>query len=180
MKKLTNQEKGALLIITVVGLWAYWKYLYSPITREITGLQSELSEKQAKLEATRQAAQELEVLQAEFKIIEIEAREMEKKLPKSKDLPKLIRDITRAMERHRINAQSFTPSKEIQKTYFSEIPITLAASCNYHNLANFIADIGQFERIINTFDVVMTPKQATKESPDSLTVNFRLATYMAK
>ena len=171
MKKLTNQEKGALLIITVVGLWAYWKYLYSPITREITGLQSELSEKQAKLEATRQAAQELEVLQAEFKIIEIEAREMEKKL---------IRDITRAMERHRINAQSFTPSKEIQKTYFSEIPITLAASCNYHNLANFIADIGQFERIINTFDVVMTPKQATKESPDSLTVNFRLATYMAK
>src|SRR3989339_1114347 len=180
MKKLTNQEKGVLIVIAVVGIWAYWKYLYKPITGEINKLQVELSQKQAKLDATRIAAEELEVLQAELKIIEIEAREMEKKLPKSKDLPKLIRDITRAMERHRINAQSFTPSKEIQKTYFSEIPITLAASCNYHNLANFIADIGQFERIINTFDVVMTPKQATKESPDSLTVNFRLATYMAK
>lgn len=180
MRKLTNQEKGAIAILFVAGLWAYWKYLYSPLKGEIARLEQELSEKQSKLETTRQAAQELEVLEAEFKIIELEAREMEKKLPVKKDLPKLIRDITRTLEKHKITVQSFTPSKESPKTYFSEIPISLQVSGNYHNLANFLSDIGQYERVINTYDVNLTPKVASKESPDTLLASLRLVTYMGR
>ncbi|MDD5688038.1 MAG: type 4a pilus biogenesis protein PilO [Elusimicrobia bacterium] len=180
MKKLNNQEKAVIGVLIIAGFWVYWKYLYKPITSEITKLQEELSQKQSQLEATRQAAQELEVLQAEFKILEIEAREMEKKLPKSKELPKLIRDITRSLEKYRLSVQSFVPGKEMPKPYFSEIPITLQLTGSYHNLANFLAEIGQYERVINTYDVVLTPKVPSKESPDSMSASLKLVTYMAK
>lgn len=180
MRKLTNQEKGVAAILVAVGFWAYWKYLYSPIKTEIVRLEQDLSQKQTQLETTRQAAQELEILEAEFKITDLEAREMEKKLPKSKDLPKLIRDITKTLEKYKITVQNFTPGKEVPKTYFSEIPITLQVSGNYHNLAGFLADIGQHERVINTYDVTLTPKAATKESPDTLTAALRLVTYMGR
>ncbi len=180
MKKLTNQEIIVIAILVVAGLWAYWKYLYVPLKSEITRLEQDLSQKQSQLETTRQAAAELEVLEAEYKIIELEAKEMEKKLPQSKDLPKLIRDITKTLEKYKITIQSFMPGKEFPKTYFSEIPITLQVSGNYHNLANFLADIGQHDRVINTFDVVLTPKAASKESPDTIAASLRLVTYMGK
>lgn len=180
MRKLTNQEKGAVAILIAVGLWGYWKYLYSPLKAEIVRLEQDLSQKQAQLETTRQAAQELEVLEAEFKVIDLEAKEMEKKLPKSKDLPKLIRDITKTLEKHKITVHSFVPGKEVPKTYFSEVPITLQVSGNYHNLANFLADIGQHERVINTYDLNLTPKTASKESPETLTAALRLVTYMGR
>jgi len=171
---------GAIAILFAVGLWAYWKYLYTPLKGEITRLEQDLSQKQSQLETTRQAAMELEVLEAEFKIIELEAKEMEKKLPKSKDLPKLIRDITKTLEKHKITVQNFTPSKESPKTYFSEIPISLQVTGNYHNLANFLAEIGQFERVINTYDLNLTPKTASKESPDTIAASLRLVTYMGR
>ncbi len=180
MRKLTNQEMGAIAILFAAGLWAYWKYLYTPLKGEIARLEQDLSQKQSQLETTRQAAQELEFLEAEFKVIEMEAKEMEKKLPTSKDLPKLIRDITKTLEKHKITVYNFTPSKESPKTYFSEIPISLQISGNYHNLANFLADIGQYERVINTYDVNLTPKAASKESPDTIAATLRLVTYMGK
>ncbi|MFA5778994.1 MAG: type 4a pilus biogenesis protein PilO [Elusimicrobiota bacterium] len=180
MRKLTNQEMGAIAILFAAGLWAYWKYLYNPIKGEIARLEQDLSQKQSQLETTRQAAQELEVLEAEFKVIELEAKEMERKLPKSKDLPKLIRDITKTLEKHKITVQNFTPSKESPKTYFSEIPISLQVTGNYHNLANFLADIGQYERVINTYDVTLTPRPASKESPDTIAASLKLITYMGR
>ena len=180
MRKLTNQEKGVVVVLIVAGLWAHWKYLYAPIKIEIANLETNLAQKQLQLEVTRQAAQELEVLEAEFKIVELEAKEVEKKLPKSKDLPKLIRDITRTLEKHKITILSFIPGKELSKTYFSEIPISLTVTGSYHNLANFLADIGQYERVINTYDVVLTPKVASKESPDTLSATLRLVAYMGK
>ncbi|MEW6556515.1 MAG: type 4a pilus biogenesis protein PilO [Elusimicrobiota bacterium] len=180
MRKLTNQEKGAIGVVILVGLWAYWKYLYKPITGEITRLEQDLEQKQAKLDETRRAAQELEVLEAEFKIIEIEAREMEKKLPKSKELPNLIRNLTRSLEKHKLNIQNFTPSKENPKAYYSEIPISMQLTGSYHNLANFLAEVGQYERVFNAFDIILTPKPPTKESPDTISASLKLATYMAK
>ena len=171
---------GVVAILFVAGLWAYWKYLYNPIKSEIARLDQDLAQKQSQLETTRQAAQELEILEAEFKIIELEALEMEKKLPKTKDLPKLIRDITKIMEKNKLSVTSFAPGRESPKTYFSEIPISLQVTGNFHNIAGFLADIGQYERVINTFDLVLTARIPTKESPDTVGAAMKLIAYMGK
>lgn len=179
-KKLTNQEKGAVAFLIVAGLWAYWNYLYKPITGEIAKLEKTLSEKQSKLEETRRAAQELEVLEAEFTILELEAKEIEKKLPKAMNLPDLIRTLTKSLEKHRLSVQNFTAAKGSMQTYYSEIPITLTLTGSYHTLATFLAEVGQYERVFNCSDVVMNPLTPTKEKPDTISAAFKLTTYMAK
>ncbi|MBN1383449.1 MAG: type 4a pilus biogenesis protein PilO [Elusimicrobia bacterium] len=178
-KKLTNQEKGAVVFLIGAALWAYWNYLYKPITNEITKLEKTLVQKQSTLESTRRAAQELEVLEAEFVVLELEAKEIEKKLPKEMNLPKLIRDITKSLEKHKLNVQNFAPTKGAPKTYYAEIPISLNITGSYHKLADFLSEVGQYERVFNVADVMLTPLTPTKEKPDTITASFRLITYMA-
>jgi len=180
MRKLSSQKMITIAILFIAGLWAYWNYLYSPISSRVSRLEQELSQKQSQLDTTRKAAQELSILMAELKSADIEANEIEKKLPKSEELPKLIRDITKTLEKNKITIQSFVPGESTGKIYFSEIPILLQVSGSYHNLANFLSDIGQYERVINTYDLVLAAKQSTKESPDSLTASLKLVVYMAK
>jgi len=180
MRKLTNQEKVVIPLLFSAGLWAYWNYLYKPLAGEIARLEQDLSEKHAKLESTRKAAEEIHILEAEFEILKLQSQEMEKKLPNKKDLPTLIRNITKSLEKHRINVQRFVPGKESPKKYFSEIPITLQVSGSYHTLANFLAEVGQYERVFNTYDVNLTPKVPSKKSPETVSASLKLKTYMAK
>lgn len=177
----TKNQKAILLgVLCLAGGWMYWHYVIKPINKDIQVLKTELDSKQKNLEATRQAAMEYEVLEAEYKILKIEAFELEKKLPFKKDLPKLISDITKSLEKNRITIQSFTPSPDVAKTYFSEMIILLQVSGTYHNLASFLADIGQYDRIINTSDVIIMPLASSKLSNETISSSLRLIIYIGK
>lgn len=181
-KKSDKKQKIiAILLLVGGGLWAYWNYLYKPITKDVLKLRNELAEKQKKLAATRQAAAEFDYLEAEFKVLQIEAKELEKKLPLKRDLPTLLTYITRSMEKHKITIQLFAPVKEIQKTYFSEVPIMIQVTGSYHNLVYFFSEIGQHERIINVFNLNIAPQPQTgKVSADTINASLKLVTYTAK
>jgi len=175
-----NQKVILVGVLCIAGGWLYWNYIIKPINKDIQTLKTELDGKQKQLEATRYAAMEYEYLESEYKILKIEATELEKKLPFKKDLPKLISDITKSLEKNRMTIQSFTPGQDLPKTYFSEMSIGLQVTGTYHNLASFLADIGQYDRIINAADVVITPLPASKFSNDTISSSLRLVIYIGK
>lgn len=175
-----NQKNILIVIFSVVAIWAYWNYLLKPVNNDIKSLRSQLLKKQQQLETTRQAAMECYILEAEYKILQLEAAELEKKLPFKKDMPKLISDITKSLDKNRISIQTFTPGPEVTKTYFSEMPISLQVRGSYHNLATFLAEIGQYERIINTYDLNIMPVAPTKFSSDTISASLKLVTYIGK
>ena len=177
----TKNQKAILIgVLCLAGGWMYWHYILKPVNKDIQTLRTELEGKQKNLDATRQAAMEFEVLEAEYNILKIEASELEKKLPFKKDLPKLISDITKSLEKNRMTIQSFTPSPDSPKTYFSEMIVSLQVSGTYHNLAGFLADIGQYDRIINTYDVTIMPLPTSKLSSDTISASLRLVIYIGK
>jgi len=167
-------------VLCAAVIWIYWDYMIKPVNIDIKNLMTELSAKQQKLETTRQAAIEYLVLDAEHKILKLEIIELERKLPYKKDLPKLIHDITKSLEKNRISIQSFVPDQEMSKDYYSETSITLRVTGTYHDLANFLAEIGQYERIINTFDLSIAPLSPTKFSSDTISASLRLVIYIGK
>jgi len=174
------QKRIAVGVACFAAVWLYWNYLLKPLNKEIATLGDDLAQKQQQLDTTRQAAMDYEVLEAEYKILKIESAELEKKLPFKKDLPKLIDDITKSLEKNRINIQTFTPGQEVQKAYYSEMPIMLQVSGTYHTLAEFLADIGQYDRMINTFDLRISPVSPTSTSKDTVSASMRLVTYIGK
>jgi type IV pilus assembly protein PilO len=178
--KVKNQKIIFAAALGVALIWVYWNYFYKPINKDVKTLREDLVNKRRQLETTRQAAQEYEYMEAELEVLKIEASVLEKKLPYKKDLPTLIKDITRSIERHRLSVQTFIPAKEAQKAYFSEFPMFLQVTGTYHNLAAFLAEVGQYERIINTTDVSLTPLATSKTQLNTASANFKLVTYTGK
>ncbi len=137
----------AFPIILIGGLFAYYKYLLVPLNSRSKILQNELGKiKQEYVESERRAAR-LPQLQKEIVQLNREISETEKKLPASKDVPNLIRFLSKRMDRHNITWQRIAPGQQVTKDYYVEQTYSIPFSTTYHNLANFLSEIGQMERI---------------------------------
>lgn len=180
MEPITKQQKIALVIIGLVVLFIFYKKFYEPKVEQIQNLEAEISQKEAKLQRVKQRASRLEQLRLEFEALKGELAEAEQKLPRTKEISTLLRDITRTGQKYKIKFLSITPQQEIPQEYFIEIPIQMNIDSSYHSLGLFIAEIGQFERIINIYDLVMRRKDPTEEDPSDTNASFKLVTYVFK
>ncbi len=149
-KKKMQQLIIAFPIILIGGLFAYYKYLFVPLNSRIKILGGELEKiKQEYIESERRAAR-LPQLQKEIQQLNREISETEKKLPASKDVPGLIRLLSKRMERHNIQWARIAPGQQAVKDYYVEHAYTIPITTTYHNLASFLSEIGQMERIFAT------------------------------
>ncbi|MFH1259395.1 MAG: type 4a pilus biogenesis protein PilO [Elusimicrobiota bacterium] len=175
--KLTNQHKILIgMVGLVVPIMVYFQMI-KPIDLQITQKKSDLAGLQAKLNEAIAISSELVPLEADIANIKLSIKQTEKKLPTSKEIPQLLRDITASAEKFGISIQNFTPQATGEKQYYMEIPISLTISTSYHRFAEFAAEIGQFERIIKTENVQLTPIGSAENPNTTVNVNFRFITY---
>ncbi len=146
-KKKLQQLIIAFPIILIGSMFAYYKYLFVPLNTRAALLQTELEKiKQEYIESERRAAR-LPQLQKEIQQLNREISETEKKLPASKDVPNLIRLLSKRMDRHNISWARIAPGQQSVKDYYVEHAYSIPITTTYHNLANFLSEIGQMERI---------------------------------
>ena len=81
--------------------------------------------------------------------LNIEITQIQKRLPLSTDIPFLIRMLSEKMERYKIRWTKLSPGPKNLKTNYVENVYSIPFKCTYHDLAIFLADIGQMERIFS-------------------------------
>jgi type IV pilus assembly protein PilO len=69
----------------------------------------------------------------------------------------------------------FQPREPRPKDYVSEIPITITAEGNYHQLGTFFEKVAGLERVVKVADLRFTGLQRAR---NSLRADLTLATYM--
>jgi len=98
---------------------------------------------EARLEEMKATALELPKLQAEMAVLELEVADLEKRLPKEKEIPELLRTITKTAQRYNLKISNFNPSKIVEQPNYSEVPFEMVVQGNYHSLAYFLTDLGR-------------------------------------
>ena len=102
-KKKLQMVIIGLVIFLLGGTFSYFKYLLWPMNARQKVVQEEMKNlKKDYTDAVRKAAR-LSVLQQEIKLLGEEISKMEKKLPKNKDVAKLIRMLAKKMDDHNIS-----------------------------------------------------------------------------
>ena len=180
LKRMNKQQKMLLGIVAVAMVWVFYSYLYSPLVEKISSARQELTEKEEKLRNTESKALRRDQLLKEFELLRQDEKEVEKKLPRNKEIPKLLKDITTAFKKYRVNFNNFSPQAQAIKTYFNEIPFNITVTSSFHNLALFFTEIGQMETIINTQNLQMSPRNPTDEDPSNISASFSIITYTFK
>lgn len=171
-----------LLVALLVGIgilagmfYAFYKpkmeILEAEKQRELT-LKSEFVVKQKK-------AANLPAYQQQM--IEIKERfaEVLRQLPEESEIPALLTDISEAGVEQGLVFQRFQPGRPEQKNFYVRLPIKIQASGTYHQLAAFISDIANFQRVVTVgnLDLVRASGAVADVGLTPLTFNADIYTY---
>jgi type IV pilus assembly protein PilO len=178
---MTKQQKVMLGILGVLVFLMFYKYIYGPLDSNLKKINNELKAKQAKLVVARERANRLDELKTDYELLKVKVEEAEKKLPREKEIPRLLRDITNAGRKFKVDISDFQPRADEPQQYYISYPFRVTLETNYHNLAHFLAEIGQYERIFHIRNLNLTPIVENEgEKLKGITADFQLYTYTFK
>ena len=167
---------GAVAIVfaaaVAIGIWIL------VINQEMPGLRA--AERQeidlrAQFEDRQRKAANFDAYRAQLAEIERDFGAMLRQLPGKTEVPSLLVDISQTGLGAGLEEQTFTPTGEIQKDFYAELPIKLRYTGSYHELGNFVSGIAALPRIVTLHDISIRPVNGS--NPDELTLDVTAKTY---
>jgi Tfp pilus assembly protein PilO len=176
--KISGRNKViALASFAVVVVGLFYFFCYQPNNEEIATLAKKKSTEQQELNRARKAADELPRHQKEVEELRLQFETTVALLPKSQEIPNLLRNISDLGRNSGLDFISFTPGEEVQKQdFYAEIPIDIKIRGPYHNLGLFLDKVSKLERIV-TVNNIKTEKVDFDKNEILLNSSCKLVTY---
>jgi len=167
---------GITFVIVILPLVVFYFTFFEPNSTKIdqlesnkTSLTKEINEVEAKVRDLPRFEKELQEARAIFE-------ETAVLLPKDKEIPKLLTDISALGRNAGLDFLTFKPMPDVPKDFYAEIPISINVKGPYHNMGFFFDQVSKLERIVNVSNIKMSsPKKEGGEM--LLTSDCTLVTY---
>ena len=167
---------GIVVAAVVIPIVLFYFLSYKPGIEKKTGLTMQIASARADLTKAKKAAKELPKYQAEVEKTQKEFEEVAVVLPKTKEIPDLLRNISDLGKGAGLDFLSFKPGGEIPKDFYAEIPVDISIKGPYHNMGFFLDQVSKLNRIVAVNNIKMgSPKKDGSEM--LLNSNCRLVTY---
>lgn len=174
---LDNKIKIVIALVLIIAPIALFYFLmYSPNVKKIQGLTTQKNNLIAEIDKAKKAASELENVKTSIAETEALFKETATLLPKDKEIPALLRNISDLGKGAGLDFLSFRPGPEAPKDFYAEIPIEIQINGPYHNLGFFLDQVSKLERIVTVDNIQMG--SGRKEGTEMLlNSTCRLKTY---
>jgi Tfp pilus assembly protein PilO len=180
VKLSQKQQQTIVLIVMLVvgGGWAYWNYMLKPTFSEIKEKKSRLEKLKNDIAKAERQARRLPALKHEKEKLSQELEKLEKQLPRGKDVPNIIRTISREAIQENLIFQSLDPQANTQRNFFEIIPFKISMKGELNSLVRFLSSLGQGERIFKAENFTFAPIGSSEEMGImQLNIGFTLLTY---
>ncbi len=137
--------------------------------------QQEERDLRTQFENKQRKAANFDAYRAQLAEIERDFGAMLRQLPGKTEVPSLLVDISQTALGAGLEELEFTPTGEIQKDFYAELPIRLRYTGSYHELGNFVSGIAALPRIVTLHDITIRP--VNQQNPDDLTLTVTAKTY---
>jgi len=152
--KLPTKQKVALLILVLLLEGAAMFYgLYRPRMQERAELQTTHEELQKQIQENRRIANNLPRYTAEYEQLKKDLDAALTELPNQKEIPSLLTSISSLGKGAGLEFLLFRPKPEVPKDFYAEVPVDIAVSGTFYNVADFFVAVGKLPRIVNINNV---------------------------
>jgi type IV pilus assembly protein PilO len=159
-----------LVAAPAIGYVALWQDQLAEIER---GLEQEGALKKDYLAKKTQAIN-LDLHKQQLREIDTQFGALLKQLPNKAQMDALLVEINQAGLSRGLQFELFKPApSESAREFYSELPITLRLTGNYHDMGGFAADVGQLPRIVTLNDVTLTAEKDGNLAMDVIARTFR-------
>jgi len=178
MKK-QHQTYIAIGVGCLFIFFIYFKFLLGPVNKNISEKRKRINELITSINSAKRESANLENFRIKLQLLEIEFKELQNKLPKNKEIPDLLRIITKDAQMYDVKILNIQPQGITDSTEYKELRYSLNVKSNLHSLCHFFAKIGQEDRLLSTQNLSLNSEQSADKS---ITCNgsFILIAYLAK
>ena len=165
---------AAIILLLPVALCVF--FLFKPTNDKINLLKQEKNKVAKQVEQAKKTAATIEQHRAEMEKAKALFEKAAVLLPKKKEIPNLLRNISDHGKGAGLDFISFKPGSEIPKDFYAEIPVDISIRGPYHNMGYFLDQVSKLQRIVTVNNIKMGgPKKEGSEM--LLDSTCRLLTY---
>ncbi len=164
---------AGLFLLPVVLFYFVW---FQPQNDKHTLLIQQKESLAKELKGAKARAANHDKLLAELEETEARFNKTAVLLPKEKEIPSLLTNISALGRQSGLDFLTFRPGADIPKDFYSEIPIDIKVRGPYHNMGVFLDEISKLNRIVTVSNIDMGgPKKEGNEM--LLNSSCKLVTY---
>jgi type IV pilus assembly protein PilO len=164
-----------ILIFSVLTAAAGVYFITVPQLDELDVLEKQEDSLKNAFEVKQKKAVNLQDYRDQLDQIEASLGEMLKQMPTKAEVASLLVDISQTGLASGLEFKLFQPSAEINREFYSELPIGIQVVGKYEELGLFVSGLASLPRIVTVHDVVMSP--LGKEGKDGMTMTATIKTY---
>jgi type IV pilus assembly protein PilO len=176
---LRDRKTQILIVVVLLAIlivYLFYSQIYKPNVKKIETLQARKSKLEAELQQAREAVSRLPEIQRQYVILMRKWEQAQQLLPSAKELSTLLKNIQNVGYEAGVRFNTFKPSTAAGDSLYSQIPVSMTVTGNYHQLAWFLANIGNLPRIVTSSNVKVIPNSDAKERLRDLTIKADLTT----
>jgi len=149
IEELPGKQRMALVAVLIIAMiGGFYQFVYKKKVAAIEYHQAELAQLNSKLQDLRAIQKKLEEFKDMIEELEAQLEEAQQQLPRKREIPTLLKDISQFGKEAGMEFLSFRPAKEAPKGFYADVPVKLVINGPFHNLARFVDDIVHYPRII--------------------------------
>jgi type IV pilus assembly protein PilO len=160
---------SVVAVATLITAGSYF-LLVQPVEDEIKGIEEQQRTSDRTLAEKQAIADNLNEKRKEMDALEQKLQEALTQLPERKELEELLAQLNDVGKKSGLDISKVTPSLEVPKSFFAEIPIQVSVSGNYHEIAIFLQEIANLRRIVNVSNLRLT-QPTTRGTSDKVILN---------
>lgn len=177
--KLTKQQKQyvAAGVVFLLGFgYVYISFFWLPFSRRIQELEEKIAATDREIETAKAQAARLPRIEAELVLLNQQAVEAERRLPRVKSVPDILVTLTTLAKKYNVDIVAFAPGGQQSREFFFELNYPVTVRGSFHNLGRFLAALALEERIFN----VQTVNFGGAGEKGMLSIAFTLLSYQYK
>ena len=154
---------GVLLSGGMLGVFFFTHFLpfsYPKRREQVETFKAEYEKKSTELARARATVADLPRFEADYEQLHSRWTMAAELLPTDRQLPTLLRKVTLAGQQTGVTFLMFRPNGPRPDTYYSELPVEISVSGDYHQVGAFLAELANMRRIVtvNNLKVVTNDK----------------------
>ena len=167
-----------IISLAVLIYGGVWYYITGPTRDEITALNDQISQLQAKNETARLATQRINEFRALFASKSAEYEELKVLLPEQREITNVLQGLQDTANGSRLIVMRFSPRDDSTKDSIMAKPVEVEVDSNFTNLRAFFDQMAKLPRIVSVTDFKLN--QLDKQSDTrTLHAQFLLTAYYA-
>ena len=140
-------KAGIAALLLILPVLLFYFLFYKPGTEKIAAVNKQISSARAELVKAKKMARELPRYKEQVKQTEKAFETAAIVLPKTKEIPELLRNISDRGKEAGLDFLSFKPGAESPKNFYAEIPVDISIRGPYHNIGFFLDQVSKLDRI---------------------------------